>query len=237
MMWTVVLLAQAAGFDVGVVQKGAELYRMNCAVAFCHGSAGAAGRAPALAGRNFEPGALRRAIAHGMPTRGMPAFQKQLGNRGVNAVFAYVRSLKGSAGAPAPANAKLPREAAAGRDLFFDSSRFPGCSDCHAVGNMGATVAAKLTTIAGIDALRGIRARNVRTAQVHGEGEFPAIVAQETPDSIRLFDLSSPLPVLRTLPMSHVTLKEGSTWTHESVVARYTQRELDLIIGYVRAVP
>ena len=235
MTWTVVLLAQAAGFDAAVVQKGAELYRMNCAVAFCHGSAGAAGRAPALAGRNFEPRALRRAIARGIPARGMPAFQKQLGNRGVDAVFAYVRSLKGSA--VAPANAKLPREAAAGRDLFFDSSRFPGCSDCHAAGNMGATVAAKLTSIAGIDALRGIRAINVRTAQVHGEREFPAIVAQEAPDSIRLFDLSSPLPVLRTLPKSHVTLKDGSTWTHDSAVARYTERELELIIGYIRAVP
>src|SRR5688572_4779874 len=120
MIPTLVLLAQAAASDALLIEKGAELYRMHCAVPFCHGAAGTAGRAPALAGRNFEPAALRRAITHGIPNRGMPAFRRQLRNDGVNAVFAYVRSLRSPE--PAKANgtiarpAKLSKEAVAGRE-------------------------------------------------------------------------------------------------------------------------
>ena len=102
---------------------------------------------------------------------------------------------------------------------------------------MGADIAPGLTSIANVETLRGIRATRVRTAQVQGEPpEFPVIVAQLTPEVIRVFDLSSPLPVLRTFPASQVTLKDGSTWAHSSAVARYTQRELELVLTYIRAV-
>jgi mono/diheme cytochrome c family protein len=237
---TLLLLAQAAATHSLLIEKGAELYRMHCAVPFCHGAAGTAGRAPALAGRNFEPKALRRAITHGIPNRGMPAFQRQLRNAGVDAVFAYVRSLR----SPEPAKtngtivrpAKLSKEAVAGRELFFDSSRLPGCAACHAIDNMGGEVAAPLRSISSVEALRAVRATQVRTARVPGEAEFPAVIAQVTSESMRLYDLSSPLPVLRTFPKSEVTLREGSRWTHSSAVARYAENELEFILAYIRAV-
>jgi mono/diheme cytochrome c family protein len=239
MIATLLLLAQVAGTDALLIQKGAELYRMHCAVPFCHGAAGTAGRAPALAGRNFEPAALRRAITHGIPNRGMPAFRKQLRDAGVNAVFAYVRSLRSSE--PAKPNgaivrpAKLSKDAAAGRDLFFDSARLPNCAACHAVDNMGGDVAAPVKSVASVEAIRSVRATQVRTARVPGEAEFPAIIAEVTSETMRLYDLSSPLPVLRTFTKSEVTLRDGARWAHSSAAARYTENELELILVYIRA--
>jgi cytochrome c553 len=241
MIWAFLLFAQSAAStnDALVIERGAELYRMHCAVPFCHGADGTAGRAPALAGRNFEPEALLRAITHGIPARGMPSFQSQLGDDGVKAVFTYVRNLRSPEPVKAAAKVapiKLSKEAVAGRDLFFDSSRLPSCSDCHAAGHMGASIASRLTSIEGVDTLRRVRAAQVHTVQMRGEPEFPAIVGQVTSDSIRLYDLSASLPVLRTFPKSLVTLKENSAWSHTAVVERYTQRELELIVNYLRAV-
>ena len=172
------LFAQAAARDPLIVERGAALYAQRCSVPYCHGPAGTAGRAPALAGRNFEVAALRRVIAEGIPTRGMPGFQQQLGDDGVNAVLNYVRTLPapppGNAPPPAPPPMKLTKEGTAGRDLFFDSSRFPGCSDCHAVGNMGGVVAAKLAANTTVDSIRNVRTTHIQTAQVAGRAGIPS---------------------------------------------------------------
>jgi mono/diheme cytochrome c family protein len=239
MTMAVLLFAQAAALDPLMIERGAALYAQRCSVPYCHGSAGTAGRAPSLAGRKFDIAELRRIISQGIPSRGMPPFQQQIGDDGVNAVVAYVRSLP----APPPANApppttpaaKLTKTATAGRDLFFDSSRFPGCSDCHAVGNMGASVAAKLVPAVTIEAIRNVRSNHVATAQVDGETAFPAIIAQVTSDTMRVYDLAAPIPVLRSFPKTGITLQDGSNWDHAAVVKRYSHVELDLILAFIRS--
>jgi cytochrome c553 len=239
-MLALLLLAQAAALDPTIVERGAALYAQRCSVPYCHGPAGTAGRAPALAGRNFDIATLRGVIADGIPTRGMPAFQQQLGAEGINAVLAYIRSLPAppAANAAPPAAApsiKLTKEGAAGRDLFFDSSRLPGCSDCHAVGNMGGIVAGKLAGTITLDSIRNARVSHVQKAQVPGEPEFPAMIAQVTSDTMRLYDLSAPIPVLRSFPKAQITLKEGPKWDHSAVVNRYSPAELELILLFIRA--
>jgi mono/diheme cytochrome c family protein len=192
-----------------------------------------------LAGRNFEVATLHRVIAEGIPTRGMPGFQQQLGDEGVNAVLNYVRSLP----APPPANSpppavpsvKLTKEGATGRDLFFDSSRLPGCSDCHSVGNMGGIVAAKLTPNTTLDNIRNVRTAHVQTAELAGEPQFPAIIAQVTSTTMRVYDLSAPIPVLRSFPKADITLKPGAKWDHAAVVRRYSSSELELMLVFIRA--
>jgi mono/diheme cytochrome c family protein len=242
MIVALLLLAQAATPEIPLAEQGAELFALRCSVPFCHGPDGTSGRAPALAGRNFEPAELRRAIADGIPSRGMPPFQQQLGEEGVNAVLAYVRSLAGRAPAPPPptngvkATVKLTKEAAEGRELFFDSSRLPGCGTCHAVGDMGGKVAGKLGAIDSVNSLRSIRTAHVRTARVPNEPNFPAIIAEVTPDMMRVFDLSAPLPVLRSFPKAEITLDEATAWDHYAVVKRYSPEELQRILLYIRSV-
>jgi mono/diheme cytochrome c family protein len=240
MIVALLFFSQAAALEPLIIERGASLYAQRCSVPYCHGPAGTAGRAPALAGRNFETAELRRIVSEGIPSRGMPGFRQQLGDGGLDAVLAYVRSLP----APPPSNAppppavsavKLTQAATAGRDLFFDSSRFPGCSDCHAVGNMGSAVAAKLPSTITMDRIRGVRANHVLTARIPGESEFPAIIAQVTSDTMRVYDLSAPIPVLRSFPKATITLQDGSKWDHAAVVKRYSTAELELIHAYIQA--
>jgi mono/diheme cytochrome c family protein len=169
----------------------------------------------------------------------MPGFQQQLGDEGVNAVLNYVRSLPAppSTSAPPPASPalKLTKDSAAGRDLFFDSSRLPGCSDCHAAGNAGGSVAAKLTPSTTLDAIRNVRPVHVQMAQAPGEAEFPAIIAQVTSDTMRVYDLSARIPVLRSFPKAQITLNDGAKWDHSAVVNRYSHAELELILMFIRA--
>jgi mono/diheme cytochrome c family protein len=232
------LFAQAAATDLPAVERGAALYQQRCAVPFCHGPAGTSGRAPALAGRDYDLEELRRMIAQGIPSRGMPAFQQQLGDQGVNAVLAYVRSLRPIAPAPPPVTTapqiRLSAQGTSGRDLFFDSSRLPGCSDCHAVGEMGALVAGKLNSSISTEAIRNVRPEHVSTAHSQDHPEFPAIIFQVTSDTMRVFDLSTPLPVLRTFSKSRLALREGAAWDHQRVVRRYSPAELESIVSYIR---
>ena len=238
-MLAILLFAQAAALDPLMVERGASIYAQRCSVPYCHGPAGTSGRAPALARRKFEIEQWRRIISQGISSRGMPGFHQQLGDEGVNAVLAYIRSLPGSpvphAPQPAANTPKLTKAAAEGRDLFFDSSRLPGCSDCHAVGSMGAAVAAKLTASITIDAIRGVRSTHVQTARVQGEPAFPAIIGQVTSDTMRVYDLSTPLPVLRSYPKAAITLEERSKWDHAAVVKRYSDAELELILAFIKA--
>jgi hypothetical protein len=43
-------------------------------------------------------------------------------------------------------------------------------------------------------------------------------------------------PPLRTFPRSAVTLRDGSTWQHGSVLGKYTDQELASILAYLHEV-
>jgi cytochrome c553 len=220
MIIALLLFAQSAAPD------GAALYKQHCSTPYCHGAAGTAGRASALAGRRFETAHLRNAIAEGIPSKGMPAFREEIGDGGIDALVAYIRSLD-----MPPAAKKAAAPAKAGRDLFFDSSRLPSCSECHPAGDIGSPIAAKLTGHAAppVD----VGSPRVQTAQIHGEPPFTALIAQESAGMLRVYDLSSPLPVLRTVPQKEITLKAGATWSHRSVTDRYSRAELAAIRAFL----
>lgn len=224
MILAMLLLAQSAAPD------GAALYKQHCSSPYCHGPAGTAGRAAALTGRRFDTIHLRGAIANGIVSKGMPAFEKQLGSSGVDALVAYIRGLDKAAPAKKPA-----ARPSAGRDLFFDSSRLPSCSDCHPAGEMGASIAVKITGHA--DPPGDVGSPRVQTVEIRGEAPFTALVARDGTGVIRVYDLSSPLPVLRTVPQSEISLKGGATWSHRSVTNRYSLAELGFIKAFLLTLP
>src|SRR5579883_1158968 len=126
------------------VTRGADLFRVTCAVVYCHGAEGAAARAPRLAGRNFQAGELFDLIVDGKAGTGMPGFGAQLSTDEIEAVTQYVLSLSGtSAGASAPVGpitSKIPAAAEKGRGLFFDAVRMGGCGKCHELEDRGSAV-------------------------------------------------------------------------------------------------
>src|ERR1035438_10329187 len=118
----------------------------------------------------------------------------------------------------------MPADAQRGRALFFDAARTGACGACHEVGGRGVLVSTGLQDLAAarLQDFRRVQTPAVVTAQPLGESAFPGLVAEKTADRIRVYDLSSRLPVLRTFTPAEVVLTPGASWTHGAVVSLYT---------------
>ena len=223
-----------------MIGRGADVFGKSCATGYCHGAKGGSGStAPRLAARGFSEEYILQTISRGIPGTAMPAFGSVLPREELVAVIAYVDSLNGiTPRNPAPEaepEKKLPPEAARGRELFFDSLRgFGRCSTCHQVDGFGVPVASPIAIIpADAAALRRLATPHVETATVAGES-FPALVVSQGKNQTKLYDLTAPPPVLRTLAPASVTLKQASDWQHASVLSVYSDAELQAILAYVR---
>jgi mono/diheme cytochrome c family protein len=222
-----------------LVKRGAEIFRLTCAVAYCHGPEGTAGRAPQLAGRALNRQDVSGVILNGKPGGAMPGFSRQLKSEDIEAVTEYVLSLPGPAAAAAastkPGDTKLPPASEIGRALFFDAVRMGGCGKCHELDGRGSPVGPNLRASAP-EQLRNLRAvaqTRVVTAHPADEEAFPAVVAEQTPARIRVYDLSSALPVLRTFQPERVRITPGSAWSHASAAQMYSEGELETLASYL----
>jgi len=229
-----------------IYQRGAEVFKKSCAQGYCHGTAGAQGRAPKLTGRNFDQPAVAKIIYDGVPNTGMPGFKNQLAAEPLEAVIAYVVRISGGNYVPGASSASftpaaaMPADAARGKALFFDAVRgVHRCGTCHSLEGMGTAVGPNLATVSAPDsvtvaAIRKGRGAGIRLATVAGEAPFPVLVMEQTAGSFRLFDLSVIPPVLRTIPKGEVTLSGGAVWLHSDSVRNYTDQDLAPISAYLR---
>ncbi len=246
MIWLALLMAQAAP-DAAVVSRGARVFAESCAVGYCHGNAGAANRAPRLAGRSFDRDYLLRVTRDGLPNSGMPGWKERLGDTQIQAVVAYVMTLAANtvAAVPSAASGELPvpkaavftgpAEARRGKGLFFDATREVRCATCHHLEGWGVPVGPNLAAAPGasIAALRNPATASVQTART-GSGEtFPALLVDRPGGGLRVYDLHSPPPVLRSFGAGEATLGAGS-WKHAAVTAGYTDAELASVLAYLR---
>ena len=221
-----------------LLQRGAGIFRTTCAVAYCHGSDGTAGRAPQLAGRAFNANVLFDVILLGKTGTGMPGFSQQLNSSEIEAVTQYVLSLSGPAGVGALASKTGNEPAPAvqqGRTLFFDATRMGGCGRCHELNDRGSPIGPDLRTVDPAkfhDTRAASRTRTV-TASPVGEAPFPALVTEQTAERIRVYDLSAALPVMRSFRPAEVRITPGNEWSHASAVETYSETELEAISGYL----
>ena len=239
------LLAQAAA-PAPDLARGEKIFSQSCAIGYCHGAKGAANRGPRLRGRHFERQYLIRVIRDGIANTAMPAFKATLNEADLNAVIAYVESLSDAADTSGHEVSSLPAvkpaapvaEAHPGRSLFFDATKGTRCGSCHVVDNQGVAVGPALARAAGtsadiLNAIQKGKANRVRMVTIRGEAPFPAIVVEQSSDTVRLYDLNSMTPVLRTLPARDVTIGPASDWLHGSLVRGYTAAELTMIASYL----
>ena len=243
------VLALAVGggaFAQDVFETGAAVFRQTCAQGYCHGAAGAQGRAPRLIGRQYEQAAAAKIIREGVPNTGMPGFANRLSSAQLEAVTAYVVKISGgtyTAGAVTAStqSAPMPPEARRGKDLFFDAGRgVHRCGTCHMLEGMGTAIGPNLATTPAVSdavtiaAIRRGRGAGIRLAQIQGLAPFPALVLDQRDGLIRLFDLSAVPPVLRTLAKDEVILSGGAAWPHSEAVKNYTDAELQSVAAYLR---
>jgi len=237
-----ILAATAAYAQDGAAERGAQLYRADCAVPYCHGPDGTAGRAPRLIGHNYSLNGMFKVISWGIPGTGMPEFTSRLKTREIDDLVAFLMTLHGAPAAAAPApgapQRALTGEAKAGHDLFFDAARTGACGSCHELDGWGVPVGPDLATAAfeRFADLRQVPSHRVVSAHPSGgERPFPALVVERTEARVRVYDLTGPLPVLRSFATSQLTLDANSSWRHEQAIRIYTNGELETVARYLRA--
>ena len=243
------LLAQSVAGPAAVT-RGEQIFAQNCSVGYCHGVAGAAGRGPRLRGRSFAKDYLYNVTRDGIPSSAMPAWKDRLKDDDIRAVVEYVANLATSTDPALPANPmppgigpaampgfKGPTSAARGHELFSDPAR-TNCGVCHAVGGRGIAIGPDLTEGKSSEMLGEIGAmhsRHVLTAKLKNGEEFPALLAKQNVQEIRLYDLTLAPPVMRTLLRADVvSLGQDSTWRHNDFVKDYSRPELEEIVVYLR---
>jgi mono/diheme cytochrome c family protein len=241
------LLAQAAA-DPAPVARGERIFAQSCSVGYCHGVAGAAGRGPRLRGRSFAKDYLYSVIRDGIPSSAMPAWKSRLKDDDIHAVVEYVASLATATDAAPPANPMPPGvgpasqpvfngtpQAARGRALFSDPVR-ENCGVCHAVGGRGIAIGPDLTdSSALLSRIHSTESHHVLTASLQSGEQFPALLASQTDGEVRLYDLTSLPPVLRTFARPQVaSLAQNSAWRHDDVSKNYSAAELEDVVAYLR---
>jgi cytochrome c553 len=220
-----------------ILKRGAAVFAATC-TGYCHGANGVAGTgAPALAGRGLDGEYIVKTVMYGIPGTAMVAWGQRIPKDDSSAVIEYVKSLNGivavRAGGPPPV---LSEGAAHGHDLFFDSAgELMGCSNCHQVNGSGIAVTPPIGSVpASVSDLRNLATAQVVTATV-GQETFPALLAMQIPGEIKLYDLTTIPPVLRTFSSSEVKLSNGSSWKHSSVMANYNDTDLESVLSFLRA--
>jgi mono/diheme cytochrome c family protein len=146
-----------------------------------------------------------------------------------------------------------PPEAARGHALFFDLAR-NNCSVCHAVGGRGIAIGPDLTTMRAnvigrpdlttlpvknaaelTSQIHATRSRHVLTAKLASGEEFPALLAEQDANQVRLYDLTVTPPVRRTFARRDiVSLTQNAAWRHEDFVHDYSAAELEDVVVYLR---
>ncbi len=220
--------------------RGTAVYNRSCATGYCHGLAGSPGSsAPGLAGRNLPISQITKATLEGVPGTPMPGWKTLLPEPDLKAVIAYVIKLSAEPPAPVrpprpPRAAKRPPEIQRGRDLFFDATRgAQRCGTCHVSDGWGTPIGPELK---GVTAdLKAIVSKNTATAKMKSGESFPVLLIAQTKEMVRVYDLSSALPVLRTLSPGDVEIVPGSLWTHAAATANYTSEELAAIAPFLKS--
>lgn len=231
--------AGAGGADMAA--QGEKVYNQTCATGYCHGVKGASGGAPRLAARGFDAAYITQVVRAGVQGTGMPAFGTTLSRGDLTAVVAYVGSLNGIAPTAAlipdrgMPRRQLPPEAAKGRALFYEAIRgFARCSVCHQVDGTGIAVADPIAKVPeNVAALRAITSTHVATATAEGS-TFPALVLSRGAITVKLFDLTTTPPVLRTFTAAEVKIGGASNWSHNSAMAAYSDAELESVLAFLK---
>ena len=216
---------------------GAQVYAETCSNQYCHGARGAAGAAPAVAGKGLSLERVSQVIREGIPDTSMAGWKDTLSVEDLAAVIEYVSSLQQTeVSRQEKLDPTRPWLAHPGRELFFDANRITPCGSCHTFDGLGLAVASRFEAMPpdSVEALRKLKSDKVRTIQPATEEPFVGIAAPPKAGVPRWYDLSAELPVLRTFETLPVEGGAASSWSHGSVIRTYSDAELGKVLKFLR---
>lgn len=239
------------------IARGAVGFAKSCAVGYCHGSEGAAGRGPELRGREWNPRDLFDVTHDGLAGTSMPAWKGILPEEEIWAITAYIVSLGSSSHAETvvelgaestETRRELSVDAAKGKALFFDLTNETRCGICHKVGPDGsATIGPNLAQSAvgksKRQLLTAIRkpgaavAFGYSTTEVRlSSGEVVSgILADRGEHIVRLYDMETLPPVLRSFYGDEVRRVRGRKRSQMPAgdSLGYSAEQLNAIVTYL----
>ncbi|MBK9170755.1 MAG: c-type cytochrome [Bryobacterales bacterium] len=244
MIWLLILAAAplVAQTQGGSVARGQEIYKQTCAVGYCHGLDGTAGRGPNMRGRALDPKHVERVIREGVPATGMPAFADFLSETDLRASVAYIMSLgKAQAQAVAPPAPAMPAAAARGYKHFFDSDKATNCATCHSLAGRGNAVGPDLSRLARLNprgiqvAILSTRTQYVQEVKLKNGQTFPGMQLAADGETVQMYDLNQNPPALRALKRAEIdSMKDNVDWKHPAESVHFSKAELADIISYIR---
>jgi putative heme-binding domain-containing protein len=266
LLWPAGVWAQAPTVkldDAAVIARGNSIFATTCGIGYCHGKEGRAGRGPRLAGRKLDKHYLFKTISNGVNNSLMPAFKSQLSADEIWSVVAYILSLSGGPGASAaPGAPETPHKTTehvkpsnpndgdpeADRALFFDASNPQHCAVCHQFQSRGADAGPDLTAAGAKPAreiLRDIVEPDARlavepvTITTKSGQRFTGLKKQETRELIRVYDMTTLPPVLRTIYKDQV--RSITPERHSPMPGNYgrlyTRKQLLDLVAFLRSAP
>ena len=248
MRWIPIFLSAAVAFGQtapsrDTIARGEKIFNESCAIGYCHGKGGTAGRGPSMVGRTLDRAHVDSVIRKGHPATGMPAWEDTLKAADPAAVTDYIMSLgsaKVEAVAAKPAKFSGPPAAARGAVLFFEAKE-NSCGTCHAIGGRGNAVGPDLSRLARLApkgivvAIKATRTVYVQEIDLKGAPSFPGMQVADTPNVVRYYDLSKTPPELLEVERSKIDkVKDNSSWKHPAGTANLTDEQLADIISYIR---
>ena len=244
--------------DAEFAGSGAPLFAKNCAVGYCHGSQGAAGRGPRLKARHWHSTALYNVIHDGIPDTTMPGWSAILSREEIWAVTAYVISLGTGEFEPASgkleieeqtASGELSADAKRGRALFFDLTNEKRCAVCHRVGSRGSVIGPELRAAASKKSAAELRRDITDPGTAIAKGFEQTVVAatdgkmiagiqkHRDEERIQLYDTAALPPPLRTFYKDQIkSISERPTSSMpDGYGEMYSSDELDAIIAFLKS--
>ncbi len=251
MIAVALLMAQAAA-DPAAVAKGEAIFAQSCSVGYCHGVGGSAGRGPRLRGRGFDRTYLVNVTRDGVPKSAMPGWKDRLSGGEIDSVVSYIMSLASATDAapanpmppgvgPAAVNAfKGPAQAGRGHAAFFDAQKQPRCATCHALGGRGIAAGPDLSKAASMTpkqlgaAIQATSSNHTSIVKLKNGESFPALQTGSEGGIVKLYDLTSPPPVLRSVLREEIgSIAKETGWSHGAVSKEYTAAQLADIVSYI----
>jgi hypothetical protein len=85
-----------------------------------------------------------------------------------------------------------------------------------------------------VSMLRQLDTPGVSTATA--DDAFPELVLSQGGQETKVYDLSVPPPVLHIFPATAIGIAKGSAWRRASVLAAYSDTDLEAVLAFLREV-
>ncbi len=138
-------------------------------------------------------------------------------------------------------NPDMPAQAARGKGFFLDAANKVHCSSCHEMEKQGTAVGPDLTKVGRLSpravliSMLSTRTVYVKEVELKTKDKFPAMIASESGNEVKLYDLSRTPPAPMTLEKTAIyAVRDNGVWKHPPESAGLSAEKLADIISYVR---